>query len=807
MKSGEEVNNIVESVYNNNTMTQIDSFDINSSLDPDINANMFEEKSDVNFNCSSRMNGILEEFTKLYTDKLQRIDDVSGEKKLKSKLSILERWVNDLGEQNSILVSTVEELEREASRRVSLLQEKLDKMAVVTRDSCLSLRDHQVQVTSLIKQKLVAEDEVKNLRDKILNMEESKTSLLQENSFLRQDFDNVLEILSRGRLTGRWDCTDFTFNLIRPPENLLRSDSVKYLSGNASPKNFEGSDSPKSLRGSLSSLLSTEEEVSVPKLKQEVQNLRKIQRETNLVLTQRDKHIADLQAQLTDLHHKFSAAQTQVENTTSTLFSLMDRGRQDSFEIFRRDDVIRQLLSPSRRLNNDVFSSNFKEEEAKGKIDAEYELSNNIDILASRLAELEEECMQLRRQNISLRRKNEHTEFLTEEKNVSKCFDEKSLICHNFRTDGIDKYTQTLQSEISKANTSEENIRRTSSSDSLKISKLENELSEKNILIRELQNHLVLSREEIRLKDETLRNIEQKLECCRRNYDEKEERMLYLTSQLTNLQLEVSRLHGTLQQLRLQLDNKSELVVKLEYENRSLVRQLNEKSSVYEGIQKDFAHLISDIENKKKEIAEQKLTIGTLQDALVASKINCDKLKNQYTSESDYNSTFNMSFPSITRLAEKDSTTVNTSRETLNPLSLTLPDIRSLNTDSIFSHKNCRDVASVSGNEEIRSANISRTLHSSLKSLSLSDEQESQICRDGSTSLHSRSTEAKSLAFSPSTSINSCSSLSNNDYSSLLIQSPTDSGIGAEDFANDLKTDRGVNHNSIKMNYGKIFDI
>ncbi|RXG56955.1 hypothetical protein Avbf_08417 [Armadillidium vulgare] len=221
-------------------------------------------------------------------------------------------------------------------------------------------------VTSLIKQKLVAEDEVKNLRDKILNMEESKTSLLQENSFLRQDFDNIL---SRGRLTGRWDCTDFTFNLIRPPENLLRSDSVKYLSGNASPKNFEGSDSPKSLRGSLSSLLSTEEEVSVPKLKQEVQNLRKIQRETNLVLTQRDKHIADLQAQLTDLHHKFSAAQTQVENTTSTLFSLMDRGRQDSFEIFRRDDVIRQLLSPSRRLNNDVFSSNFKEEEAKGKID------------------------------------------------------------------------------------------------------------------------------------------------------------------------------------------------------------------------------------------------------------------------------------------------------------------------------------------------------------------------------------------------------------------------------------------------------
>lgn len=164
-----------------------------------------------------------------------------------------------------------------------------------------------------------------------------------------------------------------------------------------------------------------------------------------------------------------------------------------------------------------------------------------------------------------------------------------------------------------------------------------------------------------------------------------------------------------------------------------------------------------------------------------------------------------MSFPSIRRLAEKDNTTENSSRETLHPLSLTLPDIRSLKADSTFIHKNCLDVASLSGNEEFRSTKFSHSLQSSLKSLS--DVKQSQTCRDGSTSLLSRSTEANSLAFTPSTSINSCSSLSNNDYSSLLIQSPTDSGIGAEDFANDLKSDRGVSHNSIKINYGKIFDI
>lgn len=65
------------------------------------------------------------------------------------KASVLECWVRDLGEQNNILVSTVEELEREAGRRVSLLQKELDKMAVATRDSCVSLRDHQMRVSQL----------------------------------------------------------------------------------------------------------------------------------------------------------------------------------------------------------------------------------------------------------------------------------------------------------------------------------------------------------------------------------------------------------------------------------------------------------------------------------------------------------------------------------------------------------------------------------------------------------------------------------------------------------------------------------
>lgn len=59
----------------------------------------------------------------------------------------MESWISDLGDQNYILVSTVEELEKEANTRVTLLQERLDKMASVTKDSSLAIKDRQEEVS------------------------------------------------------------------------------------------------------------------------------------------------------------------------------------------------------------------------------------------------------------------------------------------------------------------------------------------------------------------------------------------------------------------------------------------------------------------------------------------------------------------------------------------------------------------------------------------------------------------------------------------------------------------------------------
>ena len=47
-----------------------------------------------------------------------------------TRVRVLQSYVNDLSEQNEVLVTTVEELEREANDRVVILEEKLQKASV-----------------------------------------------------------------------------------------------------------------------------------------------------------------------------------------------------------------------------------------------------------------------------------------------------------------------------------------------------------------------------------------------------------------------------------------------------------------------------------------------------------------------------------------------------------------------------------------------------------------------------------------------------------------------------------------------------
>ncbi|XP_050711449.1 trichohyalin-like isoform X8 [Eriocheir sinensis] len=597
---------------------------------------------------SSMMLGLLEEFTKIYSDRLQRVEETAkneGKEYLQNKVSVLESWVRDLGEQNAVLVATVEELEREAAERVALLEDRLTKMAATTRQSCVSLRDHQIQVSSLVSDKIGLENETKELEEKILALERRNSRLIEENSGLHSDINSLTQVIARARGTGQWETDDLTFSFITP-EQLFGP--VLSSSRQSSPPLKESqhdyfqplSDEPikkdhSSAASSISNIQdmeisayggrNSEKTLLIMKLRADLQNLQSLNEDANSQLLERDKQIADLQSQLTEMLQKMSARHSEAGNQSHTLQELQHHRKHDKVEMTYNEEIIHNILSKKSSAKNetskDVTLSLWKSYPLTG-VHNETQLNENTDVLVSRLAELENECQHLRIQHKALQDS------------------------HNLCTPTISMLKEQLnrshQTVITCNETPEEEASGASSgcysslSQSSQISKLENELAEKSILLRELQSHLASSRQELHLKDETLYKLEQKLDSSRREGGEKGDRMDYLTGQLTNLQLEVGRTHGQAEQLRRQVENKNNLIQKLETENSSMTRQLNDKSSTLERFQTELMKVSSELDKKKREASEQRLTISALQDALVSSKRSCDELRSRVNS--DYSS-------------------------------------------------------------------------------------------------------------------------------------------------------------------------
>lgn len=100
---------------------------------------------------------------------------------------MLQDWIKDLTEQNTLLVQVVEELEHEASERVSLLEEKL-------RDS---------SKTSFEIMKTFQQYDVQNIS--------SQAEILQRMMHFQSDINNLTEFIRRVREEGSWNTEGLHF--------------------------------------------------------------------------------------------------------------------------------------------------------------------------------------------------------------------------------------------------------------------------------------------------------------------------------------------------------------------------------------------------------------------------------------------------------------------------------------------------------------------------------------------------------------------------------------------------------------------
>jgi hypothetical protein len=99
-----------------------------------------------NGSTSTQMQTLLNEFKSLYQNRLKKLEkqDQNSEETMRFKIKTLESYVKDLLEQNDVLVQTVDELEKEANNRVTLLETKLQKTAVSAKVFQYRRRKHKL---------------------------------------------------------------------------------------------------------------------------------------------------------------------------------------------------------------------------------------------------------------------------------------------------------------------------------------------------------------------------------------------------------------------------------------------------------------------------------------------------------------------------------------------------------------------------------------------------------------------------------------------------------------------------------------
>ncbi|KAJ8972486.1 hypothetical protein NQ317_012317 [Molorchus minor] len=129
---------------------------------------------------------IINEFRRLYEEKLAQIDNCGGGDCLQEKLRLQQDWIGDLTAQNEMLVKAVEELEHEATERVNLLEKKLQQSAQGICEVMKRYREYDV---------------TNELLDKPL----------QKVFSLENDRKNMLEFIRRVREEKRWDVNGLTF--------------------------------------------------------------------------------------------------------------------------------------------------------------------------------------------------------------------------------------------------------------------------------------------------------------------------------------------------------------------------------------------------------------------------------------------------------------------------------------------------------------------------------------------------------------------------------------------------------------------
>ncbi|CAH1278872.1 unnamed protein product [Diabrotica balteata] len=255
---------------------------------------------------------IINEFKRLYEEKMNEIDNTSCGDCLQEKLQLQQNWIGDLTEQNEMLVRAVEDLELEATERVKMLEEKLQRSAECICEVMKKYREHDIAGSLL--------DEP---RKRIFN--------------LKNDMTNVLEFLRRIREENRWNTEGLNFIELTEADLLgsgIHEDISQYLN----------KENVKAERRS------TEKDSTIQKLEAKVGELNSMTKQFQM----KKDECENLQKNMIDMRQALTEEVASKHDTVLKLKrecqELEERCIQADKQTAFRDDIIKELRKEIKQL-------------------------------------------------------------------------------------------------------------------------------------------------------------------------------------------------------------------------------------------------------------------------------------------------------------------------------------------------------------------------------------------------------------------------------------------------------------------------
>lgn len=599
---------------------------------------------------------IINEFKRLYEEKMHEIDNSSCGDCLQEKIKLQQDWIGDLTEQNEMLVRAVEELEQEATDRVKMLEEKLQRSAQCICEVMKKYREHDI-----------SEDILEEPRKRIFNLE--------------SDMKNLLELMRRVREDNEFSLGGLTFYEVTQKELLGDNVEENLLKG------YVQSDSKKADQRNK------EYESTIQSLGSKVEDFERVSKE----LKMKQEECDNLQKNMIDMRQALTEEVATKHDTVLKLKrecqELEDRCIQADKQTAFRDDIIKELRKEIKQLKQQITQDeveklnktidelrNTLEESRKLQEVEEKEKCSEICALTERIKELEgclcdanKRIKETYSENCVLNNKIKELECCVCEANEQKKSQQTESLRERIKD--LELYIQEIKGKLKLCKLCKHSLR-VGFCDS---SEVQTDVSEAN---DEKIEKLIERDELIKFQTETLRMLQQELQ----NFQKREKEWLAdkeksekscndvhcLENQIVSLKDKLLRCENKVVELDEAVKNKEDIIKtqkdalnciekeldnlrskeeELRNENQQhclCIRQLKNTISHLETSTQDAERRASNLqiavdlytntisvleeteEKYKLEIENQRTTINHLQEVLVTTKNELDSAKQKY---------------------------------------------------------------------------------------------------------------------------------------------------------------------------------